>query len=302
MAEFLKDSDAQTLESTTVAINRTAKTVKGGRNMSFSALVVVGDRKGSVGVGYGKGRGVPVAIEKAQKDARKNLVKIDLKEGTLPHPITGRFCASKVRLLPASPGTGVIAGGTVRAVLEMAGVHDCLTKSFGSTNKINLCRAVFTGLTGLQPKEKIAELRGVEIEKTHVEEILEFGSKFVATRAANEGGGATATVQDPGTAEKDETQPTPATEGSAQPEPTATEAAREAADPTDPAAKQAIAADAPATPPAEADVHASTQGKQAEDSAGEPPAASDAQTPGGAEGGTPVIEGEPGGGDENKSS
>ena len=139
MAEFLKDSDAQTLESTTVAINRTAKTVKGGRNMSFSALVVVGDRKGSVGVGYGKGRGVPVAIEKAQKDARKNLVKIDLKEGTLPHPITGKFCASKVRLLPASPGTGVIAGGTVRAVLEMAGVHDCLTKSFGSTNKINLC-------------------------------------------------------------------------------------------------------------------------------------------------------------------
>jgi len=184
MAEFLNDNDSQTLESTTVAINRTAKTVKGGRNMSFSALVVVGDRQGSVGVGYGKGRGVPNAIEKAQKDARKNLTKIQLKEGTLPHPVTGKFCASKVRLLPASPGTGVIAGGTVRAVLEMAGVHDCLTKSLGSTNKINLCRAVFEGLTGLQPKEKIESLRGVDIEKTHVEEILEYGSKFMTAAPA----------------------------------------------------------------------------------------------------------------------
>ncbi|MFW5682400.1 MAG: 30S ribosomal protein S5 [Phycisphaeraceae bacterium] len=292
MAEFLKDSDAQTLESTTVSINRTAKTVKGGRNMSFSALVVVGDRRGSVGVGYGKGRGVPVAIEKAQKDARKNLVRIDLKEGTLPHPVTGRFCASKVRLLPASPGTGVIAGGTVRAVLEMAGVHDCLTKSLGSTNKINLCRAVFTGLTSLQPKEKFAELRGVEIEKTHVEEILEFGSKFVATtRQANEGGGATATVTEPGTADKSETEPTPATQGSPEPEPEATEAAREAPDHTETATKQAIAADAPATPPADADVHAATQGDQATPAVTEPPAAEGAQTPGGAEGGTPVVEG-----------
>lgn len=292
MAEFLKDSEAQTLESTTVSINRTAKTVKGGRNMSFSALVVVGDRKGSVGVGYGKGRGVPVAIEKAQKDARKNLVRIDLKEGTLPHPVTGRFCASKVRLLPASPGTGVIAGGTVRAVLEMAGVHDCLTKSFGSTNKINLSRAVFTGLTSLQPKEKFAELRGVEIEKTHVEEILEFGSKFVTTtRQANEGGGANATVtEEPSTADKSETEPTPATQGSPEPEPAATEAAPEAPDHTGAEAKGAIAAEAPATPSADADGHAATAGQQSTPAVEEPPAAEDATTGGGTEEGTPAPE------------
>ena len=304
MAEFLKDTDAQTLESTTVSINRTAKTVKGGRNMSFSALVVVGDRKGSVGVGYGKGRGVPVAIEKAQKDARKNLVRIDLKEGTLPHPVTGRFCASKVRLLPASPGTGVIAGGTVRAVLEMAGVHDCLTKSFGSTNKINLCRAVFTGLTSLQPKEKFAELRGVEIEKTHVEEILEFGSKFVTTtRQANEGGGATATVAaEAGTADKSETAPTPATQSTPEPEPEATEAAREAPNHTETAAKEAIAAEAPATPPADADVHAATAGQQSTPAVEEPPAAEDATTGGGTSEGTPAPEQAPSESGEEKSS
>lgn len=178
MAEQL--ADTQSLESTTININRTASVVKGGRRFSFSALVVVGDRRGKVGVGYGKAPGVPAAIEKAQKDARKSLVNITLQGGTLPHPVTGRFASSKVRLLPAAPGTGVIAGGTVRAVLEMAGVKDCLTKAYGSTKQINLCRAAMEGLQGLRSKAEIAKLRGVEMGKTEVDEKLEQGVAFVA--------------------------------------------------------------------------------------------------------------------------
>jgi small subunit ribosomal protein S5 len=177
MAEFLEDSNA--LESTTVAINRTATTVKGGRRMSFSALVVVGDRNGRVGVGYGKGRGVPTAIEKSQKDAKKNLFSVKLHGGTLPHQAEGKSCASRVRLIPAAPGTGVIAGGTVRAVLEMAGVHDCLSKAYGSTNKINLCHAVVEALQSLRTREEIAELRGVKIESSSVDEMLTAAKRFM---------------------------------------------------------------------------------------------------------------------------
>lgn len=177
MAEFLEDSNA--LESTTVAINRTATTVKGGRRMSFSALVVVGDRNGNVGVGYGKGRGVPAAIEKSQKDAKKNMFPVKLRAGTLPHETNGRACASSVKLIPAAPGTGVIAGGTVRAVLEMAGVKDCLTKAYGSTNKINLCRAVVDALKLLRTREEIAALRGVEIESSTVDEMLVAAKRFM---------------------------------------------------------------------------------------------------------------------------
>lgn len=177
MAEFLEDSNA--LESTTVAINRTATTVKGGRRMSFSALVVVGDRNGNVGVGYGKGRGVPAAIEKSQKDAKKNLFAVKLRAGTLPHEVKGRSCASSVKLIPAAPGTGVIAGGTVRAVLEMAGIKDCLTKAYGSTNKINLCRAVIDALKHLRTREEIAALRGVEIETSTVDEMLSAAKRFM---------------------------------------------------------------------------------------------------------------------------
>lgn len=176
MAERLSESEA--FESTTVGIYRTAATVKGGRRFSFSALVVVGDRRGRVGLGYGKAPGVPAAIEKAQKDARKNVMKVGLKEGTLPHASEARFGASRIRLLPAAPGTGVIAGGTARAVLELAGVRDCLTKSFGSNNQKNLARAVMVGLTSLRSKEDVAKLRGVEIDKTDVEERLELGERF----------------------------------------------------------------------------------------------------------------------------
>ncbi len=177
MAEAVID-ESRALESTTVGIYRTATVVKGGRRFSFSAMVVMGDRQGTVGLGYGKGRGVPVALEKAEKSARKSLVKITLKDGTLPHPVIGKFGASSIKLVPASPGTGVIAGGTARAVLEMVGVRDCLTKSHGSTNQKNLCRATFEGLRRLCSKETIAELRGVDLGTSVVEEILATGQRY----------------------------------------------------------------------------------------------------------------------------
>lgn len=176
MAEMLEES--QGLESTTVGIFRTSSTVKGGRRFSFSALVVVGDRRGSVGIGYAKAPGVPAAIEKAQKYARKAIFKIKLQEGTLPHPVNASFGASSVRLLPATPGTGVSAGGTVRAVLELAGIRDCLTKAFGSTNQKNLCKATIEGLKKLRTREQIQALRGVELTTSVVEESLEMGRKY----------------------------------------------------------------------------------------------------------------------------
>jgi small subunit ribosomal protein S5 len=175
MSEFL---EGNALESTTVAINRTSTTVKGGRRLSFAALVVVGDRSGGVGVGYGKGRGVPNGIEKAQKYARRQMVRVPLNAGTIPHEVIGKFGTSRVKLIPASPGTGVIAGGSVRAVLEMAGVKDCLTKAYGSTNKINLCRAAIDALVQLRTREQIAALRGIAIIASTVDEKLEATKKY----------------------------------------------------------------------------------------------------------------------------
>jgi len=171
--------ETQGLESTTVAINRTATTVKGGRRMSFSALVVVGDHNGKVGVGYGKGRGVPAAIEKAQKAAKRNIFTVTQREGTLPHAVLGRFNASQIKLIPAAPGTGVIAGGTARAVLEMAGIKDVLTKVYGSTNVNNLTKAVVDGLKQLRTPEQIAELRGVEIPASDVDAMLASSRKMM---------------------------------------------------------------------------------------------------------------------------
>jgi len=146
-----------------VKIYRCAKVVRGGRRFSFSALVVVGDRSGRVGVGYGKAREVPMAVEKGKKIATRMMKRIRLIDGTIPHQTMGRFGASKVVLVPASKGTGVIAGGSVRAVLELAGVKDVLTKSYGSTCPKNLVRATFAALTGLLDREKIAQLRGVAL-------------------------------------------------------------------------------------------------------------------------------------------
>jgi small subunit ribosomal protein S5 len=177
MAETLDATSS--LESTTVGVYRTAATVKGGRRFSFSALVVVGDRHGSVGIGYGKANQVPQAIEKAQKVAKRRMKQYPMTGRTIPHAVTGRFGACLVRLLPASPGTGVIAGAATRAPLEMMGVQDCLTKSLGSNNPKNLVKAVINGFEQLRSKELIQSLRGVEIGKTDVEEAIERGQAFM---------------------------------------------------------------------------------------------------------------------------
>jgi small subunit ribosomal protein S5 len=147
-----------------VAINRVAKVVKGGRRFSFTALVVVGDGDGTVGVGYGKAKEVPAAIAKGVEEAKKSFFKVPRIQGTIPHPITGEAAAGVVMLKPASAGTGVIAGGAVRAVLECAGVHDVLSKSLGSDNAINVVHATVAALKGLVRPEEIAARRGLPLE------------------------------------------------------------------------------------------------------------------------------------------
>jgi small subunit ribosomal protein S5 len=146
-----------------VAIRRCAAVVKGGRRFSFNALVVVGNGKGQVAWGYGKANEVPPAVEKGVKDAHKQMNEITLKRGTIPHRVIGKFGAARVVMLPASPGTGVIAGGAVRAVVQAAGVTDILTKSFGSTNKLNLVKAAIDALKQLRTKDEVARLRGVTL-------------------------------------------------------------------------------------------------------------------------------------------
>ena len=161
---FKQDADENQFIDKVVHINRVAKVVKGGRRFSFSAIVVVGDGNGSIGYGLGKAGEVPEAIRKGIEKAKKNMIKVSLIDGTIPFEVIGKFGAGKVFLKPASQGTGVIAGGAVRAVLEAVGVHNILTKCIGSHNPHNLVKATVTGLSQLQSREQVAARRGKRVE------------------------------------------------------------------------------------------------------------------------------------------
>ena len=164
MLDIPVETESQPFEETVVRVYRCTKVVKGGRRFSFAALTVVGNRAGQVSVGYGKANEVPLAVDKAIKDAKKNMHTVQLAGTTIPHRVIGRYGASKVVLIPAREGTGVIAGSAPRAVLELTGIHNILTKSMGSNSPRNLVKATLDGLLQLRSKQKVAELRGVTIE------------------------------------------------------------------------------------------------------------------------------------------
>lgn len=180
------NDESSNLDFTTIGVYRTASTVKGGRRFAFGALVVGGNRNGQVGYGYAKANEVPQAIEKAQKAARRQMREMPRLGTTINHEVEGQFSSSKVRLIPASPGTGVVAGGVVRAVLQMAGVQDCLSKCYGSTNSRNVIKAIFAGLEDLRLPSKIEELRGVQLGKTPIMEKIEESAAFMPKRTSTE--------------------------------------------------------------------------------------------------------------------
>lgn len=163
-SRIMVGQDSHPIEENVIKVFRCAKVVKGGRRFSFSAMVAVGNRAGTVGIGYGKAKEVPMAVDKAIKDAKKSLKKVAIEGQTIPHQIIGKFGATKITMLPASPGTGVIAGASARAVLELAGVHDVLTKVYGSTTTKNVVKATMDGLLKLRNSETIEQLRGVAVQ------------------------------------------------------------------------------------------------------------------------------------------
>ncbi len=165
MANYDTKATGDDLIEKLITVNRVAKVVKGGRVFGFSALVVVGDGEGKVGFGTGKSKEVPIAIQKAMEDARKNMVSVKVKEGTLQYPINGRHGAAKVYMKPASAGTGIIAGGAMRAIFEVVGVHNVLAKCIGSNNPVNVVRATMNGLMNMVSSEDVAAKRGKTVEE-----------------------------------------------------------------------------------------------------------------------------------------